>query len=181
MFPMKTIFKLILVVFSLVYLSACTLSSSENNTTVQNETTSTDSATNPDANLKEEKYGAEITLENAIAVSEIPALLAKQDSVELKVIGKIGECCQKKGCWMKVPISDDQEMLVRFKDYGFFVPMDSEGKEIVMEGLVKKEVISVAQLRHYAEDAGKSKEEIEQITEDEVKISFMATGVVIKG
>ncbi|WP_081485488.1 DUF4920 domain-containing protein [Bernardetia litoralis] len=99
----------------------------------------------------------------------------------MKVIGKIGECCQKKGCWMKVPISETEEMLVRFKDYGFFVPMDSEGKEIVMEGKVKKEIIPVAQLRHYAEDAGKSKEEIEKITEDEVKISFMATGVVIKG
>lgn len=82
---------------------------------------------------------------------------------------------------MKVPISETEEMLVRFKDYGFFVPMDSEGKEIVMEGKVKKEIIPVAQLRHYAEDAGKSKEEIEKITEDEVKISFMATGVVIKG
>lgn len=128
-----------------------------------------------------QKYGAEITEENAISVSEIPALLTKQDSAEVKVAGTIGECCQKKGCWMQVPISDTQEMLVRFKDYGFFVPMDSEGKEIIMEGIVKKEVIPVAQLRHYAEDAGKSKEEIEKITEDEVKISFMATGVIIKG
>lgn len=176
---MQTISKLIFVLLSVVYLSACNSNSSEeqknlvtDNTTTQNEIVPTSS---------EEKYGAEITVENAIAVSEIPALLEKQDSVEIKVVGKIGECCQKKGCWMKVPISESQEMLVRFKDYGFFVPMDSEGKEIVMEGKVKKEIIPVAQLRHYAEDAGKSKEEIEKITEDEVKISFMATGVIIKG
>ncbi|WP_338814484.1 DUF4920 domain-containing protein [Bernardetia sp. Wsw4-3y2] len=172
---MKITFKLLLILFCFVSLSACNTDNKEKNTTEVNSMSETDT------DNKEEKYGAEITLENAIAVSEIPALLAKQDSAELKVIGKIGECCQKKGCWMKVPISDNQEMFVRFKDYGFFVPMDSEGKEIVMEGKVKKEVISVAQLRHYAEDAGKTKEEIEKITEDEVKISFMATGVIIKG
>ncbi|WP_338790192.1 DUF4920 domain-containing protein [Bernardetia sp. MNP-M8] len=172
---MKITFKLLLILFCFVSLSACNTDNKEKNTTEVNSMSETDT------DNKEEKYGAEITLENAIAVSEIPALLDKQDSAELKVIGKIGECCQKKGCWMKVPISDNQEMFVRFKDYGFFVPMDSEGKEIVMEGKVKKEVISVAQLRHYAEDAGKTKEEIEKITEDEVKISFMATGVIIKG
>lgn len=177
---MNKIIKLSLVVFSFFYLSACNSDKKETANEVNQEVNSTDSeATKTDT--KEEKYGAEITLENAIAVSEIPALLAKQDSAEIKVIGKIGECCQKKGCWMKVPISEDQEMFVRFKDYGFFVPMDSEGKEIVMEGLVKKEVIPMAQLRHYAEDAGKSKEEIEKITEDEIKITFMATGVIIKG
>lgn len=174
---MKKIIKLSLLAFSFCYLAACNSDKKETAAEVNQEVSATDTETK----TKEEKYGAEITLENAIAVSEIPAILAKQDSAEIKVIGKIGECCQKKGCWMKVPISEEQEMLVRFKDYGFFVPMDSEGKEIVMEGLVKKEVIPVAQLRHYAEDAGKTKEEIEKITEDEVKISFMATGVVIKG
>lgn len=177
---MKTIIKFIFVLFSFIYLSACTSTSSDEqkNQSVNEEGTN---QTETVSTTTEEKYGAEITVENAIAVSEIPALLEKQDSIELKVIGKIGECCQKKGCWMKVPISDTQEMFVRFKDYGFFVPMDSEGKEIVMEGKVKKEIIPVAQLRHYAEDAGKSKEEIEKITEDKVEISFMATGVIIKG
>jgi hypothetical protein len=175
---MKSTLKFSLLAFSFVYLSACNSSTSENQ---ERTDQSNQTEINSETQSKEEKYGAEITLENAIAVSEIPALLAKQDSAEIKVIGKIGECCQTKGCWMKVPISDTQDMLVRFKDYGFFVPMDSEGKEIVMEGLVKREVIPVAQLRHYAEDAGKTKEEIEKITEDEVKISFMATGVVIKG
>ncbi|WP_338762334.1 DUF4920 domain-containing protein [Bernardetia sp. ABR2-2B] len=176
---MKITFKLFLVLFSFVYLSACNSDKQEKEE--ETNQTKTVSASETDIENKDEKYGAEITVENAIAVSEIPAILAKQDSAELKVVGKIGECCQKKGCWMKVPISETQEMFVRFKDYGFFVPMDSEGKEIVMEGKVKKEVIPVAQLRHYAEDAGKSKEEIEKITEDEIKISFMATGVIIKG
>jgi len=176
---MKTTFKFTFLLFSFIGLVACNSKNKDENKDETNQTELI--ATTSQENQKEEKYGAEITLDNATPVSEIPALLAKQDSVEIKVIGKIGECCQKKGCWMKVPIDENQEMLVRFKDYGFFVPMDSEGKEIVMEGKVKKETITIAQLRHYAEDAGKTKEEIEKITEDEVKISFMATGVIIKG
>lgn len=174
---MKSTFKFAFLLFSFVSLLACNSKKEQNNEeTDQTEITSTQT----DETKKEEKYGAEISPDNAIAVNEIPALLAKQDSAELKVIGKIGECCQTKGCWMKVPIDENQEMLVRFKDYGFFVPMDSEGKEIVMEGMVKKEIVPLAQLRHYAEDAGKSKEEIEKITEDEVKITFLATGVIIR-
>ena len=179
---MKAIFKITFLLLSIVCLSACNSNSSQQQKDgvakeiSQNTTASIDFRDN-----QEQKYGAEITIDNAISVSEVPDLLAKQDSAEIKVVGKIGECCQKKGCWIKVPISDNQEMFVRFKDYGFFVPMDSEGKEIVMEGKVKKEVISVTQLRHYAEDAGKSKEEIEKITQDEVKISFLATGVIIRG
>ena len=169
----KTFFLLPLIISLVACNSNRTDQEASENTTIHSSETSLENST--------QKYGAEITEENAISVSEIPTLLTKQDSAEVKVVGKIGECCQKKGCWMKVPISETQEMFVRFKDYGFFVPMDSEGKEIIMEGKVKKEIIPVAQLRHYAEDAGKSAEEIEKITEDEVKISFMATGVIIKG
>jgi hypothetical protein len=34
-------------------------------------------------------------------------------------------------------------------------------------------------LRHYAEDAGKSKSEIEQILNPEFKLSFIANGLII--
>lgn len=70
-------------------------------------------------------------------------------------------------------------MMVRFYDYGFFLPMDCAGKKIILEGNAFKSVTSVDELRHYAEDAGKSKEEIEKITEAEKQISFEATGVLL--
>ena len=40
--------------------------------------------------------------------------------------------------------------------------------------------VSVKDLKHYAEDAGKSKSEIEKIISPEIKISFLAEGVIIK-
>jgi hypothetical protein len=48
-----------------------------------------------------------------------------------------------------------------------------------VEGRAFREVLSVETLRHYAEDAGKSKEEIEAITAPETRLSFEANGVLI--
>ena len=49
-----------------------------------------------------------------------------------------------------------------------------------INGILSSEITSVKELRHYAEDAGKSKEEIDLITEPEITISFLADGVLIK-
>ena len=80
---------------------------------------------------------------------------------------------------MNVDLGDGKSMMIRFKDYGFFVPMDASGRKAVMEGRAFREVLSVDMLRHYAEDAGTSKEEIEKITEAETRLSFEASGVLI--
>ena len=80
---------------------------------------------------------------------------------------------------MKLSVAQDT-MLVRFKDYGFFVPKTgAEGKLAVVNGQIFIDTLSVPQLKHYAEDAGKSKEEISKITNPEITISFLAEGVVI--
>ena len=77
-------------------------------------------------------------------------------------------------------VSDEQNMHVSFKDYGYFVPKDIDGKESIIEGYAYMETMSVDDLKHYAEDAGKSQEEIDAITEPETKLSFVADGVIVK-
>ena len=124
-------------------------------------------------------YGEKITSENAVDASKITSLLSEVDSVHTKIVGTVSSVCQKKGCWLKIDLGDEQMMMVRFYDYGFFLPMDCEGKKIVLEGSAFRTVTTVDELRHYAEDAKKSKEEIESITSDEKVISFEATGVLL--
>jgi hypothetical protein len=85
-----------------------------------------------------------------------------------------------KGCWMKVRTTDGQTMRVTFRDYGFFVPKDIAGKQVVFEGTAQQSTTSVADLKHYAEDAGKSKEEIAKITQPEKAVTFVADGVIVK-
>ncbi len=126
-------------------------------------------------------YGDLITLDGAISMAEFEKAMAVSDSVVAKVTTEIIESCGKKGCWMQVKMADGSPMMVRFRDYGFFVPKTGlEGKQVVMQGRAKKDVTDVNMLRHYAEDAGKSKEEIELITEPEISWKFEADGVLVK-
>ncbi len=126
-------------------------------------------------------FGSTVTAENAIAYDEIMAKMTTTDSIPLKVTGKVKEVCQKKGCWMTL-VSDQPgypEMRVTFKDYAFFMPKDLSGKHVVVDGYAYVETTSVDVLRHYAEDAKKSPEEIAAITEPKREVSFEASGVLI--
>jgi len=128
---------------------------------------------------KTSSYGSKIDPANAIPATALLKLMTGKDSMNVKVRGKIIDVCQRKGCWMNIELADGKDMMVRFKDYGFFVPKDAAGKTVVMEGLAYKTETSVEELRHYASDAGKSKEEIEKINEPEKNTSFEASGVLI--
>lgn len=102
---------------------------------------------------------------------------AKQNDV--KVEAEVESVCQAKGCWMKVKLADGNTMRVTFKDYGFFVPKDISGKKIIFEGTPEVTTTSVDEQRHYAQDAGKSKEEIAKISEPKRELTFVATGVLV--
>ncbi len=125
-------------------------------------------------------YGDSISPAGAIKATEVKATLGNHDSLAMKVEGKIVDVCQKKGCWMNIQLPNSETMRVTFKDYGFFVPKDAGGKTVIVDGYAYNDTTTVAQLRHYAEDGGKTKEEIEKITKPEVAVSFEARGVIIK-
>lgn len=127
-----------------------------------------------------ELFGEQITEENAVDPSQVATQLEGKDTLKIKVKTKITEVCQKKGCWMNVDMGNNETMTVRFKDYGFFVPKEAAGREVVFEGMAFRDTTSVDELKHYAQDAGKTAEEIEAITEPEVGLSFEASGVIIK-
>lgn len=154
------------ILFSLFFvclLSACSQS-----------TTQDASSNNPN------QFGDPITQEGSITYDALLQKLSSTDSLNTKVSGTVSAVCKKKGCWMTIVSEDsDQEMRVKFKDYGFFVPMDIEGRKVIFEGKAFKEITPVDELRHYAEDAGKSTEEIAQITTPEEDYKFLASGVLL--
>ena len=103
------------------------------------------------------------------------------DTINLKFNANIKEVCSKKGCWMTLPAgNDDETIMVRFKDYGFFMPLDAAGKEVIVAGKAFVKEVSVVDLKHYAEDAGKSSDEIANITEPAMEFAFEANGVLLK-
>lgn len=125
-------------------------------------------------------HGKKISEDGAIPATELAAKIGEKKELTTKVEGTVQEVCKMKGCWMTVKTADGKTMRVTFKDYGFFVPKDIAGKQVVFEGVAQTTVTPVDELRHYAEDAGKSKAEIEKIKDPEKAITFVADGVIVK-
>jgi len=142
--------------------------------------------TTTEAEADVQSFGAGVTNPDASAsFADVMTQLDQSDSVKNVVLtAKVSEVCQAKGCWMNLvdPVTGDSlnPLFVQFQDYGFFMPKDIAGREVVIEGVAYTEETSIEDLRHYAEDAGKSAEEIAAITEPVKEKKFMATGVVLK-
>ena len=134
----------------------------------------------PEGNAKPgEWYGEKVDPTGMIDIAAIPAQLEKSATLDTKVKAKIIDVCPKKGCWLKLQVNDSTTALVKMKDYAFFLPLAAKGKTVVIEGEVKMKNTSVEELRHYAEDAKKSKEEIAAITKPEKEIRLTAKGIMI--
>lgn len=126
-------------------------------------------------------FGVEISDQPTHSYNSIYELAQNGEVNNIILEGEITQTCAKKGCWMDVKVSEQDTLMVRFKDYGFFVPKEGvEGLRTVVKGNAKMDTISVDMLRHYAEDAGDSEEEILNIMEPKYVLEFIAEGVLIE-
>jgi len=124
-------------------------------------------------------FGAATTADGAVPVATVTSLLKNQESAQVKVVATVIDVCPKKGCWMQLEMPDQSKVFVKMKDYAFFVPTAITGKTVVIEGEVKTITTSVDELKHYAEDAKKSKEEIDAITEPKSEVRLTASGILV--
>lgn len=124
-------------------------------------------------------FGEEFTPQDVVAFAQLSGQVSASDSVSLVVQGKVNAVCQAKGCWMTMMAPSGEEMMVRFKDYAFFMPKDIADREVIVNGKAFYQTTTVDELRHYAEDAGKSAEEVQAITEPKQELRFYADGVIL--
>lgn len=128
-------------------------------------------------------FGDKINIEKAETSAEILQQyesMKVSDTVQTKFTAKVKEVCKVKGCWMTLELPSGEESMVRFKDYGFFVPTDIEGKEVVLEGLAYVEEMSVTDQKHFAKDGGMPQEQIDAISKPKMTYGFEANGVLVK-
>ena len=126
-------------------------------------------------------FGREISNKEILSndqVVEIYKNLKVGDTINMKFSATVNEVCQAKGCWMLLDIGTEEAM-VKFKDYGFFMPKNIVNKEVIVNGKAFVSEISVDEQRHYAEDAGKSDDEIAKIIEVKKTLSLEADGVLL--
>ena len=133
-------------------------------------------------NSQDKSFGEKLSSNELTSINEINNLftnLNDGESNNTKFKATVVDVFKMKGCWMNLDLKNDKQVMVRFKNYGFFVPKDIEGKDVIVEGKAFIDILSVDELKHYAFDAGKSKEEIDKIQKEKRIYSFEATGVVI--
>ena len=161
----------LLVVFALFFLASCKNDKAKKlNNDVEKEEVSYLS------------FGDKIEANNAISKEEMAEKyksLKEGDTINVKFASKINTVCKSKGCWMNLDLGEEQESFVKFKDYGFFMPLNSDGREVIVNGKAFVNTTSVQELRHFAEDAGKTEEQIAEITEPKYTLSFEADGVLM--
>lgn len=122
-----------------------------------------------------EIYGANVDgFEKPKSLTEV--LKDDENNSTVIVNTSIAEVCEKKGCFF-IAQEGDYSARITFKDYGFFVPTDSEGKEVTIIGELSKKVLSEEKAKHYAEDAGKNSDNIQG---EQIEYSIVASTVIIQ-
>ena len=123
-----------------------------------------------------ESFGEPISEEASATTSKMLAEVSTKDTISVKFTATIEEVCQMKGCWMTLKSESGERIRVTFKDYGFFVPKDAAGREVVINGLASLSMLDEATAKHYADDSGR---EYNPET-DRKEVSIVASGVLIE-
>jgi hypothetical protein len=115
------------------------------------------------------RFGKPLKGLKATPLSEVLAKAKDGDTVRLE--GKAETVCKNKGCWVTLR-DGDKTVHVTFEGYSFFVPKDSAGKSVALEGTVKVKTPDPSEVAHLkSEGAGK---------EVASKVSIEAYGVEMR-
>ena len=122
-----------------------------------------------------------VSPEKAVSVDKVLEVNKKMmEPTEFTFVGKMVQICSKAGCWVNVDAGNGETFMVRFKDH-FTIPTDTKpGTTAYFHGIAFNDTVSVDMLRHFAEDAGESQEEIDKITEPKFELGFTADGILLK-
>jgi len=144
-----------------------------------------------------QSFGGKVTLEKTTSLADVYANPEKFEGKEIRIDGEITQVCQHKGCWIKMT-EGNKDLIVRFKDYGFFVPKDAAASKVTIQGIftteADKHVMEEASSQgdgdheghdHRAEEKsehpeGKDKDGMkEKLIDPEMPYSFIAHSVII--
>lgn len=126
---------------------------------------------------KGQYFGQSFDYSEAKSINEIAA--EKVDSVGRFVVvsGTVESVCQSRGCWLTLK-TENGSIRSTFKDYGFFVPKDLSGKEVILSGIIREENVAASMEQHFLEDAGDTTKTV--MPDFIKKQTFVASGVFVK-
>lgn len=130
-----------------------------------------------DGDWKDNKLHRGAAFAGAEAV-DLGAILTSPEGFKgkpLQTSGTIARVCTRKGCWMELAAQgQDKGIRITFKDYGFFVPTDSQGAKATVEGLVEINTLSKEDAAHLEGEGAKI---TRNAAGEAVELAMVATGV----
>jgi len=106
-----------------------------------------------------------------LAPTTLAAVLEKPEAGKIVALeGTIKAVCQDKGCWITFA-QGDRNVHVTFEGYSFFVPKDSAGQKVKLEGKVVMKPRTREEIDHLEGEGAKGASS---------PVSIEATGVVIE-
>lgn len=141
-----------------------------------------------DAPVEYAAYGESVVLEDGMTALSPTTLTADPlayDGTVVRVEGTVAEVCQMAGCWLTLqnPTATPIRVQVPRDEAGEYVytfPTDLGMVDAIIEGTVVLDTLGVDELRHYAEDEGRSAAEIEAITEPQPTVRLIARGALVE-
>ena len=129
---------------------------------------------------KSTHHGGQFTLTDTVPLSQIMDKAKDFAGKQVKVSARVTKVCKKKGCWfvMAGNQGDGRYVRVKMKDYGFFVPLDCDGKNAVVEGTFNVKEVSESYRKHLAEDGN---EDPNKVKGSKLELTLMATAIDING
>ncbi|MDJ0748424.1 MAG: DUF4920 domain-containing protein [Woeseiaceae bacterium] len=108
-----------------------------------------------------ETFGAPMDFSVAkVALKDIAVDGDRYIDKAVRVETRVSKVCKKKGCFF-IAQQGNSVVRVSFKDYGFFVPTDITGKQVMLVGQVVANELTPEKAKHLAEDLGESEESVE--------------------
>lgn len=102
----------------------------------------------------------------------------RDGTMPVVIEGTLSRVCLTMGCWVEMGTAGEP-LLVMTRDHEFFVPRNAQGVRARAYGRAVAREQSVETLRHIAEDAGASADEIARITEPRVRMVFIADAIAM--
>ncbi|HVE72162.1 MAG TPA: DUF4920 domain-containing protein [Thermoanaerobaculia bacterium] len=110
----------------------------------------------------------------SVKLAEVLANPDAYTKTPVVVEGTVTTACERKGCWMQLAAEGKPAVRVTFKDYGFFVPLDSKGAAARAEGVTVVKTLSKKDADHLEEEGAKLTRNPDGTAKE---VSFVASGV----
>jgi hypothetical protein len=124
------------------------------------------------------KFGETVPAGPALTLATVLSSPEQYADKAVTIEAKVRRNCTRKGCWMELSEALDPALpgcRVTFKDYGFFVPLDSAGSTARVQGVVEVETVAAPEVAHLESEGAKFAAKQPDGTAREVRV--IASGV----